>query len=252
MRYQLDLRVGEGGGGRICQVGDPDRRNDEPTCRCAGLANSYGAGADCTMVDDHGDLPITNSIYGDLDCKDVSGISIGGCLYCYVRPGVCSDEVTTDIMPTLRKSVLACAGVTAQLPMCDGITSTSLYILPPGATDSGQAIAEVTVRIVDAGIAFTATATGTFNVKVESSEGTGNVTVSGREIGTALERSPPLVADGTPHPLTVSCELNRCAFGYDGATAYDGDGSGFDLLMPDAQARSFFSHFHRNLAGIFL
>ena len=66
--------------------------------------------------------------------------------------------------------------------------------------------------------------------RVAAFEGSGPVTLTATAVGTAEHRSPPLRADGRPHPLEVSCHLNHCAFSYDGATAYDGDGSGFDLV----------------------
>ena len=82
----------------------------------------------------------------------------------------------------------------------------------------------------DKGLGFTAAATGDFTARVEAFEGSGPVTLTATAVGTAEHRSPPLRADGRPHPLEVSCYFNQCAFGYDGATAYDGDGSGFDLV----------------------
>ena len=51
-----------------------------------------------------------------------------------------------------------------------------------------------------------------------------------------IERSQRLQTDSLPHPLTVSCHFNDCAFGYDGATALDGDGTGFNMLLEDVQA----------------
>jgi hypothetical protein len=120
--------------------------------------------------------------------------------------------------------------------MCteDGVTSTTLRILPPGATDNSQAVAEASAA-ADMDLSFTAAATGTFTVRVRAFTGSGPVAVTGTAIGTATERSPRLVATGSPRPLTVSCQLNNCAFGYDGAAALDGDGSGFDLLLEDVQ-----------------
>eukprot|EP01046_Picozoa_sp_COSAG06_P039697 COSAG06_NODE_4724_length_4000_cov_23.736221_2_plen_279_part_00 len=112
----------------------------------------------------------------------------------------------------------------------DGVTSTNLYVLPPGATDTSQAVATQTTAAADKGLGFTAAATGDFTARVKAWEGSGPVTLTATAVGTAEHRSPPLRADGRPHPLEVSCIMDHCAFGYDGASAYDGDGSGFDLV----------------------
>eukprot|EP01046_Picozoa_sp_COSAG06_P009663 COSAG06_NODE_508_length_14925_cov_18.648995_2_plen_297_part_00 len=112
----------------------------------------------------------------------------------------------------------------------DGVTSTDFWVLPPGATDTSQAVAsQTTSAAADKGLGFTAAATGDFTARVIA-YGSGPVTLTATAVGTAEHRSPPLRADGRPHPLEVSCTMNRCAFGYDGASAYDGDGSGFDLV----------------------
>jgi hypothetical protein len=112
----------------------------------------------------------------------------------------------------------------------DGVTTTTLYVLPPGATNTSQAVATLGLVSDDKGLSFTAAATGDFTARVEFNKGSGPVTLTATAVGTAEHRSPPLRADGRPHPLEVSCLLNNCAFGYDGASAYDGDGSGFDLV----------------------
>lgn len=112
----------------------------------------------------------------------------------------------------------------------DGVTTTVLHVLPPGATDTSQAFASSTLAAADKGLGFTAAATGDFTAKVTAHDSSGPVTLTATAVGTAEHRSPPLRADGRPHPLEVSCYLNQCAFGYDGASAYDGDGSGFDLV----------------------
>ena len=65
---------------------------------------------------------------------------------------------------------------------------------------------------------------------MDSFDGSGPVTLTATAVGTAEHRSPPLRADGRPHPLEVSCQMNDCTFSYDGASAYDSDGSGFDLV----------------------
>jgi hypothetical protein len=111
----------------------------------------------------------------------------------------------------------------------DGVTSTVLHVLPPGATDTSQAVATQSTVAADKGLGFTAAATGDFTARVYAF-GSGPVTLTATAVGTAEHRSPPLRADGRPHPLEVSCQMNHCAFGYDGASAYDGDGSGFDLV----------------------
>jgi hypothetical protein len=113
----------------------------------------------------------------------------------------------------------------------DGVTGTLLYVLPPGATDTSQAVASSTIaNTPDRDLGFTAAATGDFTARVAAYEGSGPVTLTATAVGTAEHRSPPLRADGRPHPLEVSCQMIRCTFGYDGASAYDGDGSGFDLV----------------------
>ena len=111
-----------------------------------------------------------------------------------------------------------------------GVTGTDIYLLPPGATEDAQAVANEMTTTADKGLGFTAAATGDFTARVLSIEGSGLVTLTATAVGTAEHRSPPLRADGRPHPLEVSCFLNNCAFSYDGASAYDGDGSGFDLV----------------------
>jgi hypothetical protein len=117
-----------------------------------------------------------------------------------------------------------------------GVTATLLWVLPPGATDRSQAVAIQTTVAADKGLSFTAAATGAFTVRVEALQGSGPVAVDATAVGSATGRSPRLVATGSPRPLTVSCSLSHCAFGYDNAAALDGDGSGFDLLLEDVQA----------------
>ena len=119
----------------------------------------------------------------------------------------------------------------------DGITDTLIFLLPPGATNEKQAIATVTTGpLVDTDLAFTASATGTFTLRIEAVTGSGSIAVTGTAIGTAMERAPRLIADGLPHPLSISCYMLNCAFEYDGATMLDADGSGFDLMYPHAEA----------------
>ena len=150
-------------------------------------------------------------------------------MWCYVQPGACSDGLSSRSNPGNEFSALACAGVTAEVPL-DGVTGIILWVLPPGATDTSQAVASQTLIAADKGLGFTAAATGDFTARVRVYHGSGPVTLAATAVGTAEHRSPPLRADGRPHPLEVSCRRNNCAFGYDGAPAYDGDGSGFDLV----------------------
>ena len=110
------------------------------------------------------------------------------------------------------------------------VSGPAIWVLPPGATDTSQAVATEKTIAADKGLGFTAAATGDFTARVTASEGSGPVTLTATAVGTAEHRSPPLRADGRPHPLEVSCHFGHCAFGYDGASAYDGDGSGFDLV----------------------
>ena len=216
MRYTVDVRVGAGGS--TFRVGDSNRRNTEATCRCNGVYNTDGVrGSTCderTVEYEDGFAPVVCS---------------GGCLWCYVQPGACSDGLTSSSMPGNEYSALACAGVTAEVPL-DGVTTTSFWVLPPGATDTSQAVATSALVAADMGLGFTAAATGDFTARVLSYEGSGPVTLTATAVGTAEHRSPPLRADGRPHPLEVSCRFEACAFGYDGASAYDGDGSGYDLV----------------------
>lgn len=145
----------------------------------------------------------------------------------------CADTLCPTC-PNAHLCDLACGFLCAE----DGVTTPLLTLLPPGATESRQNVGTEMSTTCDRGIAFTAAATGTFTARVTSAVGSGPVTISVRAIGTALERSPVLAVDGMPHPLTVSCNLDSCTFGYDGVAAYDGDGSGFDLVLPDAEVRT--------------
>ena len=111
----------------------------------------------------------------------------------------------------------------------DGITSTNLYMLPPGATDRSQAVATKDMVTANKVLGFTAAATGDFTARVRA-HGSGTITLTVTAVGMAEHRSLPLRADGRPHPLEVSCIMSQCAFSYDGASVYDGDGNGFDLV----------------------
>ena len=112
-----------------------------------------------------------------------------------------------------------------------GVSAIIFDLLPPGATDTSQSVAHSGIMSAsDKGLGFTAAATGDFTARVDAHEGSGPVTLTTTAVGTAEHRSPPLRADGRPHPLEVSCHLTDCNFGHDGASVYDGDGSGFDLV----------------------
>lgn len=118
----------------------------------------------------------------------------------------------------------------------NGVTDAILHVLPPGATERGQAVASQGFTAADKGLGFTAAATGTFTIELYASKGSGSVTVTVTAVGSAEERSPPLRVDALPHPLRVSCYHNNCAFEYDGSTLHDADGIGADLVLAHAEA----------------
>lgn len=123
--------------------------------------------------------------------------------------------------------------------MCpeDGLRVTLLYILPPGAPlQLDYAIATDLTMANDKGFAFTAAATGTFHALVQSHDGSGPATVTVAAVGTALELSPILRGDGTPHLIRNTCTMTDCGFVYDSADVQTADGSGFDLVLHDADA----------------
>ena len=107
-----------------------------------------------------------------------------------------------------------------------------------------QAVAINNVFAADKTIGFTATATTTttatsqrlYSARVQAINSSGPVSVSVQAVGTVLERAPSLRVDAMPHSLTVSCRLHSCQYEYDGAVVIDGDGSGFDLKLPNAEA----------------
>ena len=223
VRYDVDVRVAAGAGGTV-RVGDASRRNAEPSCRCNGVYNVDGVrGSTCDArtvgYDD---------VFAPVDCS-------GGCLWCYVRPGACSDGVPSTTNPGNEYSTLACAGVTAAVPM-DGVSVADFWILPPGATEREQAVASQTTTAADKGLGFTAAATGDFTARVTSYEGSGPVSLRVAAVGTAEQRSPLVAADGAPRALEIRCSNDRCGFGYAGAAVYDADGGGFDLRLPGAEA----------------
>ena len=170
--------------------------------------------------------------------------------------GRCSDYISSglgicalDFCPTCGQLAHYCDLTCGFLCEESGVTGTELLVLAPGATCTeechntnvgmrqlmGQVVAVQDTVAADKGLAFTAAATGTFKVRVRATEGSGSVTVVGKAIGTALERSAVLLVDGAPHPLSVSCHLTSCGFRYDGSTIYDSDESGFDLVMQNVE-----------------
>ena len=167
-------------------------------------------------------LPCLSNFYPDRQCTTI--ISSG--------QGSCAADFCADCGKYAHFCDLACNFLCPE----DGITDTQLDLLPPGATEESQIVATQTAAATDKGLAFTAAATGTMTVRVTAMEGSGPVTAIVTVQGTAEERSPPLRDDALPHLLGVSCIRDSCAFEYDGATMYDGDGSGADLLLPHAEA----------------
>jgi hypothetical protein len=104
-----------------------------------------------------------------------------------------------------------------------------------------QAIVHDSLDNVDKGVAFTASLSGAFTVRVsygQQSElvSSNPVTISVNAVGTARERSSRVEADDQAHAISVKCHLSSCAFGYDGTPALDGDGSGFELVLANAEA----------------
>ena len=175
-------------------------------------------------------------------------------------PGVCPRNAYDDLFGDGSCDMMIANGVSCAEDLCatcdmaprycdrscefqcdeDGISVTRVWILPPGAAETeggvGQAVASETHSTSDKGIGFTATATGKFAVEIEATVGSGPVTVSINAVGTAVQRAMHLQVDGKPHPLSVSCLFATCDFEYDETKAIDGDGAGFDLLLPNAQA----------------
>jgi hypothetical protein len=126
-----------------------------------------------------------------------------------------------------------------------------LHLLPPGATKLSEAVASDTVLIsslfpsddVRRSISFTAATTGTYTARVTAgrssagrSDDAGPVTVTVTAAGTALDDAPQLQVDASSHQLTVRCIGTLCTFGYDGTAVLYGDGTGFDLVLEDAEA----------------
>lgn len=201
-RYEVHLRVGAGSGKTApCTFNgedDPVHGDGPGSCKANLAADSCGPGCQFSCVRDFC-ADCTLAHYCDLSCGFL-----------------CTES---------------------------GITNTALYILPPGALESGQGSTETRLAVAsqisqmspEKRINFNAAATGTFTAQMFAHAGSGLVTLTVTELGTALERSPRLQADGLPHPVAVSCQTDECSFGYDGVTASDGDGSGFDLVV-DAEA----------------
>ena len=120
----------------------------------------------------------------------------------------------------------------------DGVTGTSLSVLPPGETDPDNSIATEWSVSADKGLSFTAAATGSFTLQLLAS-GNGEFTVYVVAVGTAVHDCPLLEADGLPHTLLVTCDFATCAFGYDGKESAYGDGSGFDLVLEAEAGRAY-------------
>ena len=160
---------------------------------------------------------------------------VGGCDYLISTGGF---SCATDFSPggdSAHYCDLACGFQCIE----SGIDGTGLLVLPPGARfnpdEAGLAVVTQTQVVADKTVGFTAETTGIFTATVEAFVGTGPVTVSVHAVGTAVERAPHLIADGAPHPLSVSCHLDDCTFSYLGSVVSDADGTDFDLVI-DVQA----------------
>eukprot|EP01043_Picozoa_sp_COSAG02_P004474 COSAG02_NODE_117_length_35386_cov_78.819163_8_plen_386_part_00 len=180
-----------------------------------------------------------------------------------VGEGQCDDIISTRSNSPDPCAMEFCADCGEFAHTCDascgflcpdtGVTITSILILPPGATDSSQAMVTQMDDAADKGIAFTAPATGAFTAVLQAYEGSGPVAVTIMAVGTALGRSPELQTDGLPHNLFVNCTFAQCSFDYDGlpyagvpddihspidtgSVVIDTDGNAFDLVLPNAEA----------------
>ena len=125
------------------------------------------------------------------DCAD----SFGSCAsYITGSGGVACTALFCDTCAQAGYCDLSCGFMCTE----DGITVAHLFILPPGATDRSQAIASKIESTSDKGLSFTATATGTFTVRVQIVDGSGPVTIDVTTIGSAKGRSMRLAATGSP------------------------------------------------------
>jgi hypothetical protein len=91
----------------------------------------------------------------------------------------------------------------------------------------------------DKGLAFTASSTGQFAVRVKSAAGSGPMTVTVRAVGTALRRAISADLSGHPIDMGVGCAMSNCAFWYSSADSdmvLDSDGKGFELRVQVKQA----------------
>eukprot|EP01046_Picozoa_sp_COSAG06_P053214 COSAG06_NODE_9145_length_1973_cov_3.001600_2_plen_267_part_00 len=165
-----------------------------------------------------------------------TGNSYDACNHCRLGHKSCDVLVSSghscarDFCATCGQYAHYCDRTCGFLCTEDGVTWPVLHVLPPGATDNSQAVASQALSSADRDLGFTAAATGDFTARVRAQDGSGPVTLTATAVGTAEHRSPPLRADGRPHPLGISCKFIVCAFTYDDTPAYDGDGSGFDLV----------------------
>ncbi len=157
---------------------------------------------------------------------------VGACIELLAQGGSCADNFCASCGHYAHYCDVECRFLCSET----GVSATRMYVLPPYAIDTEAAVVSETTNAADKDIAFTATTTGTYTARIFSNVGTGSVDVVITEEGTALARSPELYTDGEPHLLSVACTFTRCAFDYDHEPAFDGDGSGFDLLMSDAEA----------------
>eukprot|EP01046_Picozoa_sp_COSAG06_P008334 COSAG06_NODE_418_length_15982_cov_3.455204_7_plen_1527_part_00 len=115
----------------------------------------------------------------------------------------------------------------------NGVRATKLIVHAPSLhlDPTSPGITSESTAIPDKTLSFTAAATGRYNALTIADGGSGPVMTTVTAVGTALGRSPPLFADGEPHPLRVLCETNDCTFHYAGVPAVDGDGRSFDLHL---------------------
>ena len=113
----------------------------------------------------------------------------------------------------------------------NGVLATKLIIHAPGDEVTSPGVTSESTVVEDKTLGFAAATTGHYSALIIASGGSGPVTTTITAVGTALGRSPAVIADGEPHPLHVLCETNDCTFKYGGIPAVDGDGRSFDLHL---------------------